>query len=106
CSTFFAHDLMDTRSIFAEKEKELLNNRMTQTTQTDPTQTKQAGSFWRNRDFLLLWSGQVVSTLGSSVSGLALPLLVLALVQSPVQAGLVAAIQMVPYLLFSIPVGA
>lgn len=79
---------------------------MSQTTQSDPTQTKHAGSFWRNHDFLLLWSGQVVSTLGSSVSALALPLLVLALVQSPVQAGLVAAMQMIPYLLFSLPVGA
>jgi len=27
----------------------------------------------RNRDFILLWSGQVVSTLGSEVSGLAFP---------------------------------
>ncbi len=72
----------------------------------ETTQTKQTGSFWRNGDFLLLWSGQVVSTLGSSVSELALPLLVLALVHSPAQAGLVAAIQMVPYLLFSLPVGA
>jgi MFS family permease len=79
---------------------------MTQTTDSDTTQTKRGGSFWRNRDFLLLWSGQVVSTLGSSVSGLALPLLVLALVHSPAQAGLVAAIQMIPYLLFSLPVGA
>jgi MFS family permease len=72
----------------------------------EKTQIKQAGLFWRNRDFLLLWSGQVVSTLGSSVSELALPLLVLTLVHSPVQAGLVTAIQMVPYLLFSLPVGA
>jgi MFS family permease len=72
----------------------------------DTTNTKPPRSFWRNGDFLLLWSGQLVSTLGSSVSGLALPLLVLTLVHSPVQAGLVAAIQMVPYLLFSLPVGA
>jgi hypothetical protein len=32
----------------------------------------------RNLDFTLLWSGQVVSTLGSEVGGLAFPLLVLA----------------------------
>jgi MFS family permease len=72
----------------------------------ETTQTKRTGSLWRNGDFLLLWSGQVVSTLGSSVSELALPLLVLTLTHSPAQAGLVAAIQMVPYLLFSLPVGA
>jgi MFS family permease len=76
------------------------------TARSDRMNEKDSGSFWRNRDFLLLWSGQVVSTLGSSVSALALPLLVLALVNSPAQAGLVAAIQMVPYLLFSLPVGA
>jgi MFS family permease len=78
---------------------------MTQTTDSDMKQTKHSSSFWRNGDFLLLWSGQVVSTLGSSVSELALPLLVLALVHSAAQAGLVAAIQMIPYLLFSLPVG-
>jgi len=61
---------------------------------------------WRNADFLLLWSGQAISTLGSSVSRLALPLLVLALTQSPAQAGLIAALQSVPYLVFSLPAGA
>ncbi len=55
---------------------------------------------------MLLWSGQAVSTLGSSVSRLALPLLVLALTQSPAQAGLIAALQAVPYLVFSLPAGA
>jgi len=44
--------------------------------------------------------------LGSSVSRLALPLLVLALTQSPAQAGLIAALQSVPYLVFSLPAGA
>jgi MFS family permease len=92
--------------VIGRKREGAFGNFMSQTTHSDPTQTKQGGSFWRNHDFLLLWSGQVVSTLGSSVSALALPLLVLTLVHSPVQAGLVAAIQMIPYLLFSLPVGA
>ena len=43
----------------------------------------------RNRDFMLLWSGQVASTVGTRVSGVAFPLLVLSLTGSPVQAGLV-----------------
>jgi len=53
---------------------------------------------WRNGDFVLLWSGQAVSTLGSTISTLALPLLVLALTHSPTQAGFIAAVQVIPYL--------
>jgi MFS family permease len=63
-------------------------------------------SLWRNRDFLLLWSGQGVSTLGTGVSRFALPLLVLALTHSPALAGFVAALRQAPYLLFSLPAGA
>ncbi|MFV2085150.1 MFS transporter [Micromonospora sp. LOL_021] len=61
---------------------------------------------WRNRDFLLLWSGQVVSTLGTRISGLAYPLLVLAVTGSPAQAGLVAAAQAAPFLIWFLPAGA
>jgi hypothetical protein len=32
-------------------------------------------SLWRHRDFLLLWSGETVSQVGTMVSHLALPLL-------------------------------
>ncbi|HEV7129525.1 MAG TPA: MFS transporter [Ktedonobacterales bacterium] len=63
------------------------------------------GGLWRNRDFLLLWAGQAISSIGSQISGFALPLLVLALTNSPAQAGLLTALQRVPYLLFSLPVG-
>jgi MFS family permease len=62
-------------------------------------------ALWRNANFLLFGSGQFVSALGSRVSALALPLLVLALTSSPAQAGLIAALQMLPYLLLSMPVG-
>lgn len=34
---------------------------------------------WQNRDYLWLWGGQVVSTLGSTASTLIIPLLILAL---------------------------
>ena len=61
---------------------------------------------WRNRDFLLLWSGQSVSTLGTGVSTFALPLLVLAITHSPALAGLMTAVRQAPYLLFSLPAGA
>src|SRR5690242_10318010 len=72
----------------------------------DMPENVQPGALWRNRDFLLLWSGQTVSVVGTHISTVALPLLVLALEHSPAQAGIIAAIEMVPYLLFSLPVGA
>ena len=59
----------------------------------------------RNRDFLLLWTGQVVSTVGMRVSALAYPLLVLYLTGSPLLAGLVASAQTVPFLLLYLPAG-
>ncbi len=62
-------------------------------------------SIWRNRDYLLLWSGQAVSTIGSGVSELAFPLLVLAVTHSPAQAGIVAALRSLPVGLFSLPAG-
>src|SRR5205823_1025571 len=67
---------------------------------------KEALPLWRNRDFVLLWSGQVVSTLGSEVSGLAFPLLVLSLTGSPAQAGVVGFARALPYLLVYLPAGA
>jgi MFS family permease len=63
-------------------------------------------SLWHNRDFLLLWSGQIVSTIGSQVSLIAFPWLILAVTGSPAQAGLIAAIRTLPYLLFGLPAGA
>jgi len=65
-----------------------------------------AGSVWRNGDYLRLWAGQVASAIGSQVSGLALPLLVLALTHSPAKAGGMAALRGLPYLLLCLPAGA
>jgi MFS family permease len=61
---------------------------------------------WRNNDYMLLWSGQLVSSVGIQVSQLAFPLFVLALTHSPVQAGLIGAVRLFPYLLLSLPAGA
>src|SRR5919198_123768 len=61
---------------------------------------------FRNRDYMLLWSGQVVSTLGSSASGVVYPLLILAITASPAAAGIAAALGNLPYLIFSLPAGA
>jgi predicted MFS family arabinose efflux permease len=55
---------------------------------------------------MLLWSGQVVSTLGSTASSIVFPLLILALTNSPAAAGVASALRAAPYLIFSLPVGA
>ncbi|MFC1442232.1 MFS transporter [Streptacidiphilus sp. N1-10] len=69
------------------------------------TVTTRQPSLWRNRDFLALWGGQIVSTLGSRTSATALPLLVLAITGSPSSAGLVAAAGSLPYLVAHLPAG-
>lgn len=61
---------------------------------------------WRNRDYLLLWSGQTISSIGTGVSELAFPLLVLALTHSPAQAGFASALRTLPYFVFTLPGGA
>jgi MFS family permease len=53
-----------------------------------------------------LWTGQVVSTLGTRVSSVAYPLLVLTLTHSPARAGIVGFAQTLPYILFYLPAGA
>ena len=59
-----------------------------------------------NPDFLRLWLGQVASNLGYGVSLIAIPLLVLALTDSPAQAGIVAAARTAPYIFIGLPAGA
>jgi predicted MFS family arabinose efflux permease len=61
---------------------------------------------WRNRDFLLLWSGQIISSIGTEISQFAFPLLVLALTHSPALAGLIVSLRLLPYFIFSLPAGA
>jgi Transmembrane secretion effector len=60
----------------------------------------------RNRDFQLLWGGQAVSVLGSQISKIAYPLLVLTLTGSPARAGIAGFAAMLGYLLFPLPAGA
>jgi MFS family permease len=70
------------------------------------TPVKKILPLWHNRDYMLLWGGQVISSLGTQVSGFAFPLLLLALTHSPLLAGLSFALHSIPYLLFSLPAGA
>ena len=60
---------------------------------------------WRNRDFMLLWTGQVVSTVGIRITALAYPLLVLEQTGSPAVAGLVGFAQTLPFLIWYLPAG-
>jgi Transmembrane secretion effector len=59
----------------------------------------------RNRDFVLLQAGQLLSAFGSSMSGIAYPLLALALTNSAAKAGYVGAVEFTPILLLSVPAG-
>jgi MFS family permease len=61
---------------------------------------------WRNRDFTLLWASQVVSTVGTRITSVAYPLLVLLLTGSPTLAGVVGFAQTLPFLLLYLPGGA
>ena len=63
-------------------------------------------SIWKNREYMLLWSGQVASNLGSSATTVVYPLLILALTDSPKAAGFAAALRAIPFLVLSLPVGA
>lgn len=60
----------------------------------------------RNRDFMVLWITQVVSTVGTRITSVAYPLLVLATTGSPADAGVVGFAQTLPFLLLYLPAGA
>lgn len=71
----------------------------------DRQQTRRV-SIWRNSNFMLLWSGQTVSQIGTGITQTAFPLLVWDITHSAAQVGLVGALGTLPYLLFSLLVGA
>jgi MFS family permease len=59
----------------------------------------------RNRDFVLLQAGQLLSSAGTQASSIAYPLLVLALTHSPSRAGIVAFARALPAPLLALPAG-
>ncbi len=59
----------------------------------------------RNRDFVLLQTGQFLSNAGTQATAIAYPLLVLALTHSAVKAGLVSFARTAPIALLAIPAG-
>lgn len=59
----------------------------------------------RNRDFVLLLTGRLLSTIGSQVTAIAYPLLVLALTGSPAKAGIVAFAGLIPHAVLGLLAG-
>src|SRR5215211_2101285 len=65
-----------------------------------------SGGLWRHADFLKLWSAETVSRFGSEITGLALPLLaVIVLDASAFEVSALVVIEFLPFVLFAIPAG-
>jgi MFS family permease len=61
---------------------------------------------WRNPDFMRLWVAQGISDFGSYISQLALPITAAVLLHaSAMQMGVLSAIEVLPFALFSLPAG-
>jgi MFS family permease len=60
---------------------------------------------WRNRHFVVLLTGELLSGFGTSLTSIAYPLLVLALTHSPAKAGAVAFVRLLPYAAFGVLAG-
>ena len=64
-------------------------------------------SLWRHRDFMKLWSAATVSFFGSQVTLIAVPYIAVTTFGASVfQVSLLAAVEMLPFLLFTLPAGA
>lgn len=63
-------------------------------------------TLWTNRDYLLLWMGQSISSLGTGISQVAFPVLIFVLTNNPAVAGIMFSVGQLPYILFSLPAGA
>jgi len=75
--------------------------------QQEQTGPSEQTSVLRNRDFVLLWTGQTVSEVGSSVTQLAIPLLaVITLDATTFEVGALAACTQLAFLLIALPAGA
>ena len=59
-----------------------------------------------DRDFRLLWLGQLVSGVGRQVTAVALPFQLYVMTRSPLSVGLLALVQLVPILVFALGAGA
>lgn len=65
----------------------------------------QKPTLWHNRDYLILWGGQTLSSVGTGVAQTAFPLLVWDRTHSALQVGLVGAMNLLPYIFLSLLAG-
>jgi MFS family permease len=64
-------------------------------------------SLWRQRDFVKIWSAATVSVVGSQITIIAVPFIALTMLGAGVfQVSLLTAVEMLPFLLFTLPAGA
>lgn len=64
-------------------------------------------SVWRQGDFAKLWSAATVSVMGSQITLIAVPFIALTMLHaSAFEVSLLAAVEMLPFLLFTLPAGA
>ncbi|MGH3135340.1 MAG: MFS transporter [Gaiellaceae bacterium] len=64
------------------------------------------GGLWRHRDFLKLWSAETISQFGTQISGLALPLVaILILDASAFEVAALGTVEFLPFILFTLPAG-
>ena len=68
---------------------------------------RRRGGLFRHRDFRLLWTGQTVSSIGSNVTTVALPLVAVAVLDATTfQVAVLTAAAWLPWLLVGLPAGA
>ncbi|HEV3171431.1 MAG TPA: MFS transporter [Actinocrinis sp.] len=79
---------------------------MTADASTAEQSTVAPKSLWRHRDFLLLWGGQTISEMGSSVSQLALPLLAVTVIKATTfEVSVLNFLSSLAFLLIALPAG-
>ncbi len=64
-----------------------------------------SSGLWRDRTFLLFWTGRAVSLLGTGITSVVLPILVYRLTASALLTSLLATLEVLPYLLFGVFAG-
>jgi MFS family permease len=73
----------------------------------DGTRSQRRRSLLRHRDFLMIWSATTVSICGSQITLIAVPFIALTMLGATVfEVSLLAAVEMTPFLLFTLPAGA